>query len=359
MIAKRLLALLVAAAMVLGATVLRSSVFDKKNNGTTSAKGVARLACATELADACNAIERASGGHVQVIIEAAGDTAQRIVSAPDATAVGIDGWLTLAPWPQIVSERRQRAGDPSVFGTVSARVARSALVIAVRRDREQLLAKRCAGAITWRCIGTVAGKSFADLGAPTVGGTVQPAHPEPVHSGSGLLVLGQAVASYLATPQRPAEALSSNDWINRDAFPGWFQNLESAIPRAALTVGADPFVQWLQTGLAGETLVGGLESEIGPGLAKTALKTKVAVVYPSDVASADVVFAPLQGGNGDLAKFATGANAAMAFARTGWRVAGQTRVDGVTTSPLPSGNGLPSGGTLDALQTLWKQQVGG
>jgi hypothetical protein len=362
MIGKRISALFVAIALIVGSIVLRVLVFD--DSSSPAAPEVERLACVTELADVCRSIARGSNGHVKLTIEPAGTTARRLVNAADGTTAGIDGWLTLSPWSEIVDGRRQRAGEAPIFTTTSKPLARSALVIAVRSDRGRVLAAHCGGTVTWKCIGTVAGAPWTRVGGADTWGTVKPAHPAPNDNASGLLVVGQAVGSFLSTPKLPVEQIGSNDWEASDTFPGWFQRLETSIPSDAFETGADPFGRWIQGRLANYSLVGGLESEIVPSVQRLqrtdrALGTQVAVVYPATVASADVVFASL-GNDGRvqaLASILARDNSAIAFTRAGWRVRGHRAAAGIDQGahPLAAGNGLEAAGTLDALQALWQQ----
>jgi hypothetical protein len=356
--ARRAIAVVIALALIGISIAVRALVFDDDtSSGATQGGGTQRLTCVTELAGACRAIADASNGHVQVTVEPAGITADRLVRTADGTDAGTDGWLTLAPWPDIVRIRREAADRGRLLGPTSRRLARSPLVIAIRRDRLAALSRACRGRVDWTCVGNHAGQEWSQLGGDVTWGKVKPAHAEPVQHGSGLLVLGQAVGDFLATPDVPVERVSSTEWEASDTFPGWFQRLETSVPPDAFADGADPFTRWLQQSLANYSLVGGVEAEIGPGLARSALKGNVTVIYPAPVASADVVFAPVGGGGNQLAKTVAERDAATALARSGWRVPAEPPAPGVGTDPLPASNGLPRAGTLDALQDLWQQVV--
>ncbi|MDQ1519530.1 MAG: hypothetical protein QOI55_603 [Actinomycetota bacterium] len=354
MIAKRTAALLVAIVLIGVSIVVRSRVLDDNNAGATPSSATQRLTCVTELAAACDAIARTSNGHVRVTVEPAGTTADRLVNAVDATQAVSDGWLTVAPWPDIVAQRRAQANRSPLLGPTSSRLARSPLAIAIRNDRFRALKTACPKGVDWTCLGNQAGKPWGQLGGKVEWGVVRPAHPEPIKSATGLLVLGQAVGAFVATKDVPVEQVSRGDWQNNAAFAGWFQNLETNVP-AEVFVSADPFAQWRQLGGITAAAVGGLEAEIGPGLQESgALRNEATVIYPAPVASADVVFAPLGPRGNDLMKIVSSRDAGVALARAGWRVEGQPRAAGIRATALPTSNGLPPAGTLIALQGEWQ-----
>jgi len=358
MIAKRVVALVIAVTLVVISIVIRSAVTDDGDAAATSRRGPLRLTCADELAGPCEAIARNAGGRVQLTVEAAGATAQRLLDADRPSDVAIDGWLTLAPWPEIVAERRERANAEPLLDRTSARIARSPLVLAVRKDRHAALTQKCGGEVDWTCIGRVAGSSWSSIGGDPSWGAVKPAHPEAVQSATGLLVLGQAAGHYLASPDVPVEQVSRTDWEASDTFGPWFQQLETSVPPDALDVGADPFARWLQLRGVNYAVVGGLEAQLGPGIAHAGAVGDLAdVIYPAGVASADVVLAPIGAGGSDLVKVVSGDEAAAALAASGWRVPGQRAAAGVQSTALPESNGLPPAGTLDALQDYWQDVV--
>jgi hypothetical protein len=339
---RRLAALLVAVALVAGAIAIRAFVLDD-DDGPAAPEGGFQLTCVTELAPVCDAIARADDD-VDVTIEPAGETAQRLTDAESAEDIAADGWLTLAPWSEIVAVRREVATTPPVLEDPSSALARSPLVIAVDATRAATLGEACDDDVTWTCIGEIAGRPWSELGGDERWGQVKPAHGSPVDTAGGLLVLGQAVGHYLADPPRvPVEQVSSNDWQASTTFPAWFQRLESAIPADAFTADPSPFERWLQLGLRNYSLVGSYEAEIEPRIERSpALGDDIEVIYPSTVASADVVFAPTRGRSDDLQRIMSSDDVRTAFTAAGWRV-----------GDLGSSDGLPSAGTLDALQAYW------
>jgi hypothetical protein len=352
MIGRRIAAIVAAIAMIVVAVVVRNAINDDGDGSAGAANASPlRLTCVTELTEVCRAIGRAHA-NVDVMIEPAGATAARISAARSADDLELDGWLTLAPWPDVVSQQRGEVPKPFV-GNASAPLARSPLVIAIENGRRAVLERTCK-TVDWTCIGAQAGNPWTALGGNVEWQQVKPAHNEPLQSATGLLVLGQAAGGYLTGPGGNPRALSKIDIDASDTFPGWFQQLERAVPAGALAVGADPFQDWLGTRGASSSLVAGLEAEIGPALAASdAMKGRATVLYPAPVASADVVFAPI-GGTSELGKLVTERATKAAFVASGWRVEGVAPVAGVGTNPLPATNGLPTGGFLLALQQYWK-----
>ena len=363
--AKRALALLAATAMIGGSLAIRSFVLDGGGSGggdnNHDDDGPSHLVCIPELEDACRTLAARSDGDVTVAIEAAGETEARLVASAPGDDPGLDGWLTLAPWPQIVEDARSRANADALLGAPSGPLARSPLVLVVRTDRAAALAPRCTGRIVgWRCLGDAAGKEWTDLGGEETWGTVKLAHEDATSSASGALIVGQAVGHFLTTPDVAVTEISRIDWESSDAFAAWFQRLEGAVPRNGFNPPAgSPFVQFLQGRFVEYDAVAALEAEVAPALASASgLGDAVTVAYPEPVGTADVVFVPVLDSRSAsrLGDRATGAEARAALAEAGWRVEGEDPAPGVPDSPpLPDGDGLPSPGALDALRALWEE----
>ena len=175
--AVRLGALVLAVAMVVGALVFRSHR-DK-------ASRTLRLTCVEELADACNRLSRA-----KVTIEAAGTTADRLTALDTGEDAGLDGWLTIGPWQEMVDDARQSAGKAPVFTGKPAVLASAPLAAVVETQRSAVLLKHCGTPPKWLCIADAMTKSWQDLGGTASFGSVKGNLPDPVKSSDGVAVLG-------------------------------------------------------------------------------------------------------------------------------------------------------------------------
>ena len=318
---RRVLALVAAAAMVGGSLAVRSRL-DRREEDRANPL---RVVCAAELGPVCDALDRE---RALVSVEAAGVTADRLGRSTGEDP-GVDGWLVPAPWPEIVDGQRRSRQLVPLFPEVTSPLARSPLVLVARRTLADGLAARCGGPLGWKCLGEAA-----------AAGAAKPGHADPSVDGVGALVLGQATAAYFGRGD-----LSTIDLDDPD-FARWLTAVERAAPPSAS--GGSPLNEMLGTNFAVYDAVGTVEAEAVPVLAVSAARDRVVLLYPSPMATADVVLAS-RGGNTSrrAADVAGGDVTRRALAGGGWRVEGVTR----TTEPaLPPANGLPSPGFLDALR---------
>jgi hypothetical protein len=320
---RRVLALVAAAAMVAGSIAVRSRI-DRRDEDRADPL---RIVCASELGGVCDTLRRSSA---LVTVEPATTTADRL-SRPGADDPGVDGWLVPAPWPQIVDGRRRVQALVPIFGDVSAPLARSPLVLVVRRALADSLAPRCGGPVGWKCLGDAAGA-----------GQAKPGHADPAADAIGALVVGQATAAYFGR----ADDLSTVD-LDDAGFARWFRGLERATP--PLASGGSALDEMLGTNFAVYDAVGTTEAEAAPVVAAPAVRDRAVLLYPAPMATADVVLASGGGAMGRrLREVAGGDTTRKALADAGWRVDGATRpVD----PPLPAADGLPSPGFLDTLRS--------
>jgi hypothetical protein len=352
--AKRLLALVVAILLVGVAIVLRGA-FDDDGGGSARDDGAPpRLLCVTELESVCN--ELADDHDIDVEIEQAGISVDRIASLPDDQLrdLGFDGWLTFSRDAQIASQQRERNTFAPIIGEPSEPIGRSPLVIGIWRDRAEALQSVCQGALTWTCVGDHAGQEWPDAGGDPAWGRVKPAHASPETTAEGLLIIGQAASNFYDG----RTDLSIADYAN-DAFLEWFSRLEdnTRIEQES------PFEQMLVGGAALYDMVGTLEAEAGPQLARASRdrRDQVRLLYPAPVATADVVYAPVVDADGadDLEDLVTGDDGRAALARGGWRVEGEDRAEGVPDRPpLERRDNLPDAGSLQALLDTWREVTG-
>ena len=309
---RRVLALLAAAAMVAGSIAIRSRI-DRDDEERA---GSLPIVCAAELGAVCDRLRQTTA----TTVEPATTTADRLGGAEDP---GIDGWLVPAPWPQIVDVRRRQRALLPLFTDVSAPLARSPLVLVVRRTVNDALAPGCGGTVGWKCLGDAA-----------AAGRAKPGHPDPDTDAVGALLIGQAAAAYFDRVD-----LSTFD-LDDPEFARWFRALERATPRTFS--GGSPLGDMLGTNFAVYDAVGTIEAEAAPVLAESAVRDRVVLLYPAPMATADVVLA----GTDRTRRLRDPLRRALADA--GWRVEGVTRT---TTPALPAANGLPSPGFLDTLRS--------
>lgn len=330
----RLLAFGAAIVMVAGSLLVRSRIDEEGAGAATDL----RLVCATELGGVCDQLDQETGA--QVVVERAGATAGRLATDGPGGPSSLDGWLVPTPWPEMVRGARQRAGLEPVLEPAPV-LARSPLVLAVWPDRAVVLGQRCPqGQVTWRCWGDLAGVA------------IRPGHPH-VDEALGLITVGAATAGFFGGTD-----LVRADVEENDEFRAWLARLEGSVSTFQPT-GGSALQDMLLKGPVAFDAVATTEAEAGPSVATSARPDKPVVIYPSPVATADVVLATGPGEPGRrLARAIDGDSGRAALARGGWRAPGQPPARGIPAQPLlPSTSGLPDAGVLDALRTLASQAV--
>jgi Bacterial extracellular solute-binding protein len=357
---RRLGAAIIAVLMVVGALWVRGRIDDDGGGGGSTSDGVIRLRCATELKAACTDLSD-ENGDVEVTFQDPGETLDELVAVPDTQRgnVGFDAWLVPAPWPQMVDAKRAVDGLEPIFVATSAPIARSPLVLVVRSNREPVLeaTAECAGTVTWKCIGQVAGRPWDSIGGESQWGRVKPGHGDPTESGAGLLVLSQASSDFLRS--LGVDEYDRFDLQDNDDYGDWLSTLERAVPDLSPIAGS-PFLDMVQKlPTAVYDVTGTTEAEAGPAIADADpdRRRQVTLLYPEPVVTADVVLATVVGADtGAIADLATSDDLRSALASNGWRVPGEPRVKGVRSTPaLPSSNGLPDDpGALIALQDTFE-----
>lgn len=315
----RLLALVAAVAMVVGAVALRSRLDQHKQDTAHPL----RLACMAELNDFCQSLV---SQNVEVRVEPAGVTADRLAKASGDDA-GIDGWVTAAPWPAMVDQARATAGLPALFKGSTA-LASSTPAMAVLPERYASLQRVC-GTVTWKCVGDAAGKqTWPAFDPKAVPGAVRFAVVDPADSAVGLTVLAAASSDYFGGRTN----LSTAD-LDDDGYQTWLLGLSRA--RADVTdVNA-----FLTQPVA--DVYASIEAEVRPAIARSARLPKPAALYPSPTININAVVAVLPGRAGQrLGSIVTAAKTKLVA--SGWRAdaaAGATEFDP---------------GFLTALRAAWK-----
>ena len=302
---KRLGALVIAVALVVGAVLIRRAIDDPGKGGTTgsSSGGSASLVCAPEVADACSGL-----ADTRVTVEDPGVTAARLQSGGK---LGADGWLVSDPWPALAGRTR-----------TSATLASSPIVAVMRPERATRLAAACNGPVAWRCIGERAGQQWSTFGGDPTWGEFKVGHDGP-DTTDGLLSLVAAADGWFGN-----STYASNDFDD-DAFRTWLTRLERSVRDSAPTTAIAPIDQFAATPAA-YSVVTALEASVPT--AATSPSFRILRLEP--LVRADVVLV------GDAGLFD------LEAIRTRLSTTGWTRASTATTS------GLPNTGVMVALRTL-------
>jgi hypothetical protein len=320
---KRLLAALVAVAMVAGAWWIRQNVID---DGSGDAGDRLRLRCGTELAAVCQRLADGDDS-ITVTVEDEATTVDRL--STEGGRPEFDAWLTAGPWPAIVADERARADlDGEVLGDPSAVLARSPVTLVGPIDRMDALRAHCGDRPLWDCIGEASGQQWTAIGGQATWGAFRAGLTAP-DVGAGLVALSQAVSAHLGR----------TDWDRLD--------LEESTPwlaplAAAAVVERDP-LRVLLTRPGSMSVAATLEAQSRPELDGPADRDRFTLLYPEPMVTADVTLTPAAGA-GEVLERIGADRLSEALAAEGWRVG---------DPDLPSGPGLPSAGALQALRDEW------
>lgn len=351
MAVKRILALLLAVGMVVGAQSFRNRIEDRPQTGGPDDAPAARdeltLTCDIGLEAVCETIAEEIG--VESTALAPATVGDRLAARGGDLPLG--AWVTLTPWADMAALQRDAAGQEPVLGEPTL-LARSPLVAAVWEDRAGVLADHC-GALTWRCVGEVASGSWADIGGEEAWGPVKPVRPDDAGTAEGVLVLGQLAVGYF-----DRQDVARSD-VEDTAFFTWFTGLENASP--TLPPGAaSPVAAMVQFGAGALDIAAVVEAQAAPLLSRSrarAADLQLRVIEP--LATADLVVTTI--GDDEGARELVGQVAQVApalLAEAGWRVDDEPlapaldEVGVALPAGLPPEAGLPPAGTLLALRQL-------
>jgi hypothetical protein len=346
------MAIVAAVLMIATAFFIRSRT-NAKDEATQieASKVTGTLVCATELRTTCEQLD-ATYPDLDVRVEDAGVTADTLSgSAFNRDTAKIDAWLAPKAYPAMVNDTRSRNSlDPALDDT-SKVLGRSPAVIVGFRDRLAALAKECGvgdDQVDWKCVGSAAGRNWNDLGSQ-FGGTVKPGIQPPDRSAAGLMVLSQGTAEQVGRPD-----FASND-LDESTYQSWLSQLKRSINQPPS--GSTPLDLMLTQGVSVYQVVGSLEALAGPAVNAAGNRDKLKVLYPANVTTADLVVVPVRGSDkgGRMKQLLESGAAAASLAKAGWRVDGQSSVDGVGNAALPDADGLPAAGALVALIESWKE----
>jgi hypothetical protein len=306
MAGRRLATIVVAAALIVGAFVLRRNVIeggDDEPDATDGPDPATELVCLTELEAVC-----AQLGVPNVRIEDADVTVGRLAGGETVPL-----WLTFEPFPAM-------AAQPLVAGEV---LAASELAVATPEGYGDVLTARCAGQQLWRCVGDLAGEEWGD-----VPGVVKPSVGDAGESAAGLASFAAAVAGYFGTA-----ALGGVE-LQDPSFLAWVRPFVQEVPVGTL-VGGTP----LATMLVRPSAVNVAATNDAEIATVGAPGGEVESRYPEPSMWLQAVLAAPAGA--DVPQDLT-ADARAALFAAGW------------VAPEPNQTPVPSASTLVALRQLWE-----
>jgi hypothetical protein len=300
---RSVIAAVVAIAMIGGSLWIRSRIDDSPSAGGDSGDKKVVLACIPELADAC---DKLASDNVEIRVQDAATTAK--------SREGIDGWVTLDPWPAIAG-----------LTQTPSRVASSPLVIAAVGERAAVLETHCGGTIDWKCLGDVIDADWASIGGKPEWGKVRVGLPS-MSTASGLLLAGNAASGYFGRSD-----IATNDFNADDGFGPWFAKVKRS------QQSSDPFLPFIQQFPASFSAVGTIEAKERAGVGTRDVK----VSKPDPQASAVAVVVPVNPSADGRVR-----NLAKSSA-----LRDELRAEGWSVDNVPDSTGLPDPGVLTALST--------
>lgn len=326
---------------------------DASRQAAADEKAKATLYCAQELGKVCDAL-KLNDRNLTVVTEEASRTLASVTDKSfDRTKTPFDGWLAPQPYIDLANENRTRAGLDPLFGSTSRVLARSPIVVVGSAERLKALAAKCGGQFNWKCAGENAGRQWSDLGGNATWGSFGPVVPDPSTSATGLLSAAEATGSYFGN-----SSFATNDFSN-PGFSDWRDQLAGSKPRKPIVGAQSPLQLFLSSNpvVTAMDMTTAMEAQAIPSVADSRDKDRLSILYPSPLATADVVLAPMSGSEpgGRLKDVLESDDAARAFAQNGWRVNGQPLAAGLNPNQaLPDGSGLPKPGVLQSLAGQWQ-----
>jgi len=329
--AKRIGAIVVAAVLIGGAMLIRRAVTGgSESSSGAPAAAATTVTCIPELESMCRALAERDGD-LQLTIEAAGTTYERVVADPSTAP---EAWVTLAPWPAMVSSAVAVAGGTDPFPTDLA-VGSTDLVMVGRTPRMDALTQHCGGTIGWHCVGDVAGQPWPSVGGQAAWGVVKPSHADAAQSAVGLLGFSTIVSDYYGRTD-----YTGADLENDDAFQSWLARFERAVPTYGDAANTPLELLLAQPRLDVVATTGAEVAEVA-GAQASQLTVSPPNLQPHP--QAELVVA-----GGDGASAVAQGMLSLVPAQAGW-----TAPSGGRPSP-PAGTGVPGADVMIALRELWQ-----
>jgi hypothetical protein len=307
---KRVVALIVAVGLVIGAVAIRRAI-DDDTTVTTEPSGsdpsrpaaTGKVLCAGDLGDVCATI-------ADSIIENPAVTVDRLAKGEP---LGADAWIASAPWPQIASERARLQGRSLALTLPTTPIARTPLSFFLLTASADAIRGQCGGVVDWKCLLRSSPSVRIDF-------------DDPLASTAGLLAVIQQASSFFGTAD-----FGSNDFR---LFDRELAQLKSG--RATAPSGATVFERF---GLFSHAdVLTGLAAVGDQQLQRAQFKDRLVPTAANPPIAADIIIATTA--NSLPAK---PDDVRSAFRKAGW-----------VTSDLGPLSALPTADVMIALQDLWK-----
>jgi hypothetical protein len=258
-IAKRVLAVLAAAALIVAAILIRNGIDDDSTDAGAPSTGRPRVVCSTEFESVCESLDSKK---YDISIDAAGDTldalAKKDADPPDA-------WVTLDPFPSMVDVARRQANEDPFTATTTV-IAQTDPALATIDELMPSATAVCKDKTAWACLGAAANKSWTDLGG-SAGGRVLVGVANPAKEASGLLTFANAVLGYFN-----ATAVDTSSFHDA-GYRSWLRTLSNGAVIVAIGGGTSP----LSTMLIRKTKVN-VAATSGAELAAAGAQAKVSLL---------------------------------------------------------------------------------
>ncbi len=317
--AKRLLAILAAAAMIAGAWFVRTKVIDKKTTVATGGDTTQptnapatgrRVVCVAELDEVCRL-----AGEIYTV-ESVSTTVATLASEPNPDIV----WITTSPLPEMADAARARASLPPLPVDQRKTLGSTTVLIAAPTERVAVLRAACPD-LSWKCIGEKTNRPWKEIGGQAGWQDVTFRHRDPLTSAGGLSVLGAALAGRTGRTDIGTSDLAASD------VRSWTNQLENANKQPT----SDPLAS-IMNGSRFD-VIGALATEV------TSLG-RVATLEPTPAARVGATIMVTSGKlPTDLVQ-----NLLAALGKNGW-------------SPTVAPSGLPDAVGMEAVQRLWQEVI--
>ena len=213
----RILALVAAVGLVVGAVVLRGAIDGDDTSPGGDADGV--IWCDPMLADACTkAAQNTESAWAEVEVVEPGDAYEALARAEREDAPP-SLWVTAGAWPAVLAAGNANAEIPT-FDEATP-VASTPVVLAAKGANLALVDAACGDSVSWGCLAEAAGRQATDLGGSVPLGEFRLGHVVPPSS-LGLTTL----AALLPTVSADAAAPNLGD-IDSQGYRGLLDRIDS------------------------------------------------------------------------------------------------------------------------------------